>query len=177
MSADNFVPWFFGPGYGKVIPLLRILSLLILVIGINNVTGVQYFIPTKRQNLFTLTVVIGAGINFTLNMLLIHYFQSIGAAISSVVAETVIAVVQLIIVRKELSPGKVLREGVHYYVAGIVMMLVLWPICRHLTPSILHTGMIILCGSITYFLTLMIERDEFFLSNARNIFKKLHIGK
>ena len=92
--ASNFVPWFFGEGYEKVVPLLSVLSFLILAIGINNVTGMQYLIPTKRQNLFTMTVLIGAGVNFALNLVLIHFFQSIGAAIASVAAETTIALVQ-----------------------------------------------------------------------------------
>lgn len=177
MAAGNFVPWFFGRGYEKVIPLLWVLSLLILAIGINNVTGVQYLIPTKRQNLFTLTVIIGAITNFTLNLILIHYFQSIGAAIASVAAETTIAVVQLIIVRRELSPGRVLKEGVHYYIAGAVMVLVLWPVCRRLTPSMLHTAMIVACGAAVYFLTLLTERDEFLLSNVGSVLKKLHIRR
>ena len=175
MVAENFVPWFFGPGYEKVIPLLRILSLLILAIGINNVTGVQYFIPTKRQSLFTLTVVIGACTNFVLNLILIRWIQSVGAAIASVMAETAVTVAQLVIVRKELSPVKVLSEGVHYYIAGAVMVLVLWPVCRWLSPSALHTTMIVAVGAAAYFLTLLVERDEFFLSNVRGILKKLHI--
>lgn len=177
MAAGNFVPWFFGPGYERVVPLLWVLSLLILAVGVNNVTGVQYFIPTKRQNLFTLTVLIGAGTNFTLNMLLIPAFQSIGAAVASVAAETVIAVVQLVIVRRELSPGRVLKEGVHYYIAGIVMVLALWPICRYLTPSMLHTAMIAACGAAVYFIVLLAERDEFFLSNVRSVLRKLHLSR
>ncbi len=177
MAAGNFVPWFFGPGYDKVVPLLRVLSLLILAIGINNVTGIQYFIPTKRQNLFTLTVIVGACTNFTLNMILIRRFLSVGAAIASVAAESAIAVVQLVIVRKELSPGKVLSEGVHYYVAGAVMVLVLWPICRWLSPSVLHTAMIVAVGAMVYFLVLLAERDEFFLSNVRGVLRKLHLSK
>ena len=177
MAAGNFVPWFFGPGYDKVVPLLQVLSFLILAIGINNVTGIQYFIPTKRQNLFTLTVIIGACTNFTLNMVLIRYFQSIGAAAASVAAETVIAVVQLVIVRRELSPGRVLKEGVHYYVAGGVMVLALWPLCGRLTPSVPHTALIAVCGAAVYFLVLVLQRDEFFLNNVKNVLRKLHICK
>ena len=74
--SSNLVPWFFGAGYDKVIPLLGILGFLIPAIGINNVTGMQYLIPTKRQNIFTLTVLIGAGVNFILNLVLI-YFSSL----------------------------------------------------------------------------------------------------
>lgn len=176
MVADNFVPWFFGMGYDKVVLLLRILAFLILAIGISNVTGVQYFIPTKRQNLFTLTVVIGAGTNFMLNMILIHFYQSVGAAIASVAAETAVTVVQLIIVRRELSPLRVIKEGAHYYIAGLVMALALLPICRMLTPSVVNTAIIALSGAAVYFMVLLIERDEFFLSNIRNILKKLHIN-
>lgn len=68
-TASNFVPWFFGEGFEKVVPLLSILAFLILAIGINNVTGMQYLIPTKRQNMFTMTVLIGAGVNFVLNFI------------------------------------------------------------------------------------------------------------
>lgn len=93
--APNFVPWFYGNYFERVVPLLRISGFLVIAIGINNVTGIQYFIPTKRQNLFTFTVAIGAVVNFALNFVLIRFFQSIGAAVASVAAETVIALVQI----------------------------------------------------------------------------------
>lgn len=169
--AGNFVPWFFGAGYEKVIPLLQILAFLILVIGINDVTGIQYLIPTKRQNIFTATVLIGAVVNFSLNLVLIRYFQSIGAAVASVAAETAIAAVQLVFVRRELSPRQVLKEGVHYYIAGAVMLLVLWPVTRALTPSVPHTAAIVAVGVAVYTGILLLERDEFFLSNVKAVLK------
>ena len=172
LVAGNFVPWFFGAGYDKVIPLLQILALLVIVIGINNVISVQYLIPTKRQNLLTATLMMGAVTNFCLNMVLIHYFQSIGAAIASVVAESVIAIVQLVLMRKEISPAQVLREGIHYYVASIVMVIALLPLVRALSPSPLHTFMIVAIGAATYFVVLFIERDAFLISNVKGIIIK-----
>ncbi len=65
------IPWFLGDGYEKVSLLLNILSLLILAIGLNTLTGNQYLIPTKRQNTYTTTVLIGAAVNFTTNLILI----------------------------------------------------------------------------------------------------------
>lgn len=173
MTAGNFVPWFFGDGYRKVISLLQILSLLILAIGINNVTGVQYLIPTKKQNVFTLTVVIGAITNFSFNMVLIFFFKSIGAAIASVMAESTIAIVQLIIVRKEIAPMQVVKEGIHYYIAGGIMIIFLVPITRILTPSVLHSIIIVLSGAAVYYLVLLAEKDEFLISNIRTVTRKL----
>lgn len=171
--ADNFVPWFFGEGYDKVIPLLRILSLLILAIGINNVTGIQYLVPTKQQHTFTATVIIGAVTNFCLNIVMIKFFYSVGAALASVIAEVVIAIVQLVIVRKELSPLQVVKEGSHYYIAGTVMILILVPLAKRLSPSIWHTVILTICGAIIYFATLFVEKDEFLISNVKMVFQKL----
>ena len=175
MTADNFVPWFFGAGYEKVIPLLKILSLLIPLIGINNVSGTQYLVPTKRQNLFTLTVSIGAITNFCLNLVLIYFFKSIGAAIASLAAETIIPIVQLILLRKEISPLHVIKEGVHYYIAGAVMVAVLIPISDSLSPSVLHTLIITAIGAAVYFTVLLIEKDDFFISNINSLFKNIKI--
>ena len=55
--------------------------------------GMQYLIPTKRENTFSATVIIGAVTNFVLNFFLIQVFQSMGAAVASVVAETTIAII------------------------------------------------------------------------------------
>lgn len=173
MSSGNFVPWFFGDGYDKVVPLLQILSLLILAIGINNVTGIQYLIPTKQQNIFTMTVIIGAVINFCLNMVLIYFFKSVGAAIASVTAESAIAVIQLIIVRKELSPKQVLKTGTHYFIAGIIMVLTLIPITKFLTPSVFHSIVIALSGALVYILVLLVEKDKFLISNINMVVNRL----
>lgn len=172
MVSSNFVPWFFGEGYDKVVPLIRILSFLILAIGINNVTGMQYLIPTKRQNVFTRTVVYGAVINFILNIILITKFQSYGAAIASVTAETVIALVQIWSIRKELSPWEIIKSGMHYYIAGFAMAVVLYLVGVRLSSSIINTLILVVCGALTYFAVLLVMRDQFFFDNVVSIGKR-----
>lgn len=171
--SSNFVPWFFGEGYDAVVTLLRILAFLILAIGINNVTGMQYLIPTKRQNIFTFTVMLGAFVNLLLNFFLITKYSSAGAAFSSVFAETVIACVQLIIIRKELSPLRVLKEGTNYFFAGMVMALVLWLISPLLIPSIISTLFMVGVGILIYFGVLLIIKDEFLISNVSQVIIKI----
>ena len=171
--ASSLVPWFFGPGYDKVVPLLQILSLLILAIGINNVTGMQYLIPTKRQNMFTLTVVIGAVVNFIANLILIYYFHSIGAAIASVLAETVIAVVQIVVVRKELSPWHIVKDSWRYWIAGGAMLAAVLLLGNAMEPTIITTMLQVAIGAVIYFALVFILRDDFFLSTAKQILDKL----
>lgn len=173
MVADNFVPWFFGTGYEKVASLIAILSFLIIAIGISNVTGMQYLIPTKRQNVLTATVIIGAIVNFLLNMVLIYKLKSYGAAIASVVAEIVIAIVQLYIVRKELNFWKIIKCGHNYYIAGFVMGSVLYFCKEKLSAAFFNTLLLILIGAVTYISILFLIRDDFLISNLKNIYNRL----
>lgn len=172
LVSSNFVPWFYGEGYNKVIPLIGILSFLILAIGINNVTGMQYLIPTKRQNIFTRTVIYGAIVNFVLNYFLISLFESYGAAIASVIAETVIAIVQIYIVRKELSSLEIIKSSFVYFVAGAVMSVVLLLIRNYFVSSFINTIILSVCGAIVYFSFLLIVKDKFLLENATSIIDK-----
>ncbi len=156
--SPNFVPWFFGAGYGKVVPLLYILSFLIPAIGISNVTGIQYLIPTKRQNMLSFTVITGAATNLVMNLILIPRLQAVGAAIASVMAEAVISLVQLCLVRKEISLYKVFSCGVRNWIAGLVMLAVLMFENSFLPASFINTCIMIATGVLVYFLSLYVIR-------------------
>ena len=178
-TAPNFVPWFFGDGFQKVIPLLRILSFLILAIGISNVTGMQYLVPTKREHLLTLTVVIGAVVNFLSNIVLIHYFKSMGAAVASLLAETTISLVQIFLVRNELSFLRIMLSSATYLAAGGLMLFCLHIMGMKLSPSVVHTAMMIATGAGVYFAALLAMRDSFFVENLVGMYEKvkMRMGK
>lgn len=165
--SDNFVPWFFGEGYEKVSGLLKFSGFLIPAIGIGNITGSQYLIPTKRENHFTLTVIIGACVNFLLNIILIRMFKSYGAVIASVIAEIIIALVQLYIVRDELSFMRIIASGKNYFISGIIMLFILRYMNIHLMPSMINTFMMIFTGALVYVIMLLILRDEFFIDYSK----------
>ena len=42
-----------------------------------------------------------------------------------------------------------------------------------LSPSIIHTGIMVLTGATVYFAALLILRDQFFISNIRTIVSKI----
>ena len=161
--SDNFVPWFFGPGYDKVAGLLKISSFLIIIIGFGSTNGGQYFVPTKRQNLFTYSVMAGAVINFSMNIFLIRMYQSYGAMFASVVAEIAVTSIQFWLMRHEISVVRVVKSGVNYIVAGVIMLAVLVFMSRRLTPSAIHTFTMIFTGAAVYMSLLFVMRDEFFL--------------
>lgn len=170
--AGNIVPWFYGDGFLKLTILLPVLSFLIPAIGMSNVTGMQYLITTKRENLLTLSVGVGAVVNFILNMILIPRFQAIGAAMASVIAEVVITGFQFVLVRKEISVGKVLKSGWKYLLAGGMMLALLVMQNQVFKPSILNTACMVVSGGTVYFVILVLLRDEFVSGYIKKILRK-----
>lgn len=104
---------------------------------------------------------------------MIPKWYSLGAAFASVVAETVITVVQIIIVRKEISPRKIISCSWHYLIAGIVMYGILRKLEDFLEAGMLNSMILIICGGTIYFLILVILQDELFKEQIKKIFKKI----
>ena len=171
--ADNFVFWFFGPDSARVAELLKVSSFLILVIGINSITGGQYLIPTGRQNQYTLTIIIGATVNLIMNIFLIRYFYAYGAVIASVSSEAVIGFVQFYLVRKEISFLNALSYSRNYLIAGGLMLGILIAVGRNWASNPINTFTLIFIGATTYITILFILRDEFFIDNAKKVLQIL----
>jgi O-antigen/teichoic acid export membrane protein len=162
--ADIFVPVFFGQGYDKSIILMRILSGLFIAIGLNNVIGIQYLIPLKKEHIFTATVLCGACINFTLNIILIRRYQALGAALSSVIAESVITIIQFFYIRNILNIKSIFSGAWRNILSSIIMFTVLHILKQIMHVNILSLLFMILISGIVYLLSLLILRDKFIFS-------------
>ncbi len=173
--ANFFIPLYLGDEFEKSILLLQIFACLIVFIGLSNVTGIQYFVPCDKQNLLTLTVTVGAGVNFLLNLLLIPKFYALGAAIATVIAEFTVTLVGLVyICKKDGFKGSILlKQTYKYLIAGGVMFAALWLIKGFLSVSILHLILLIAIGMGIYFLMLLLLRDALFFETAKKFLSKL----
>lgn len=172
--ANNFVPLFFGQGYDKVVPVMSILSLITLFISMSNVTGTQFLLSVKRQKEFTISVIIGAIVNFILNFILIKYYKSSGAAIATVVAEFTVTAVQCYFVRKDFDLKEIFKSSFNYIISAIIMMMVCIFIDKVMIGRMTVILTQVIVGVITYFGILFVLRDKFLMDILNeNIIKKL----
>jgi O-antigen/teichoic acid export membrane protein len=119
--ARNFVPIFFGKGYDKAATLIMIFCPMILLMGIENVIGTQYMLPTKRQKEYTISVIVGVVVNIILNAIFINLWKSVGAAIATILSQIAVDGVQIYYVRKDIKWKPLIRIAVRYCVASLVM--------------------------------------------------------
>ena len=160
--AKGFVPWFFGEGYEKVVPNMMLIAPIIIFIGMSNITGTQYLLPMGKQKEYTLSVMAGAIINFILNIIFISLFNSIGAAIGTLIAEFSVMIIQLYIVRHEFDLKYILGLGIKYTIFGFIMFIVVFLLSNSLNVSIVSTFVEIFIGAIVYGFLLLISKDSIF---------------
>lgn len=173
LVSNNFVPLFFGEGYEQVATLICIISPILLMIGLSNVIGTQYLLPTKRQKEFTISVTIGAIVNLLLNFILIKKYGAIGASISTVIAETIVTIIQFRYVRKDIDIKKVLTSSYKYIVATLIMFLVCYPIGFIANGNFQNLMVKMIVGIVVYFGVLIFMKDEFVILGINKITSKL----
>lgn len=172
--SDFFVPLFFGSGYEPVIVILPILSTLLLIIGLSNVTGYQYFVPTKQENKLTISVTVGAVVNLIFNALLIPKYAAIGAASSTIIAELTVTLTQFGFVwrTQELSKIRIFDGVIKYLISGTVMFLLLTVLKFFLSINVVSMSLLLIVGAGCYFVGLLILKDDIILSIFKKLFKK-----
>lgn len=94
LSGQAFLP--------ATVPMI-ILMPTILLIGLSNITGIQILVPEKREKVVLNSVMIGAAVDFLINLVLIPFLDSSGAAIGTVCAELAVLVYQYYALRRRLS--------------------------------------------------------------------------
>lgn len=195
--SKAFVPVFFGNGYEKVTYIIYLLSPMVLLMGLANVVGTQYLLPTKRQKEYTSSVTIGVIVNFILNYILITLYQSIGAAIATVLSQLVVDILQYRHIKDDIKVKTLGKLCYKYLVSAIAMFIVCFGVKLVLNTEIIsaiifnfaetmsmnrdyifnvisiiiQVGM----GAITYIVMLIILKDDYvyiFINKIKSRFFK-----
>lgn len=159
--ADNFVPFFFGEEYEPVIMLLGIMSPLVLIIGISSCLGGQYFTSSGKRKKSAKIIVAGAVINLILNLILIPFFGSTGAAIASLLAEGMITVLYVAMSNGYMSFQTLWILFRKRLAAAAVMCIVVMCIGNILKGNAVLTLFVqSVSGVFTYGILLLLMRDK-----------------
>lgn len=195
--AKEFVPVFFGSGYDKVTYLIYLLNPIILLMGLANVIGTQYLLPTKKQKEYTFSVTVGVIVNFILNYILITLYQSIGAAIATVLSQLVVDILQYKHIKDNVSIKTLGNLCYKYLISSLVMFALCLGMKFILNTSIILNAIFnfaesisinkeylfnvisiitqIVIGGLTYITMLIILKDEYvyiFINKIKNRFLK-----
>lgn len=155
--SKEFVPLFYGDGFEKCIDLFIILLPTCIFMAYANVIRTQYLLPHQMDKDYVISAFLGAGVNLTVNWILIPIHGCIGAAIGTFFAEAIVCLYQAYAVRKYLPIKKYFYKSLCFILAGIIMFLVIFNIDIGNISIFIKLFIKILIGVVLYFVILGIQ--------------------
>lgn len=158
--SNTFVPVFFGNGWGKVALILQLFSPQVVIIGISNCLGSQYYTPAGLRKQSAMYIIIGAVVNLILNLCLIPYFASAGATVASIIAELTISILYLVNSNGYLKIKYVISILWKKLIAGGIMCLVMYDLSMINIAKIYSLFIQFIGGSLIYIFILWVLKDS-----------------
>lgn len=168
--SNTFSNWFYGESFKGIGLLLKIGSILMIFIGWSNILGIQVMLPMKKEKQFTISVTVGAIINFILNLLFIKEFQANGTTVASVIAEFSVTAIQVYFLRKLIDVKSILKLTFKPLIGSIVMFIALIFIIPMFKVGVLWTLIEVTIGGVIYLIVMYILKDQF-LEEGFNVVK------
>lgn len=173
--TDGFTYWFYGDGFLGIENIIKVGAIIIISISWSNVLGMQVMIPLKRERQFTISIICGVIINVIINLLLINNLQSLGATISSVIAECSVTIIQFYFLRDLIKFKKVLQNSYKPIIGSILMYFVINIICMKLQVGILSTIIEVIIGGSIYILIMFMMKHELLLELMNKFSKRINL--
>ena len=158
--APYFINWFLTPEFAKTSDLMMILCPMIIASSLTNVLGIQLLIPLEKTKQYTKSVAISAIVNFVLNLFLIKYFNSYGAAFSTIIAEYLVLIIQMIYTRKYINFKSKILPALKYILFSIIMFFTMILVGERFGISFTTNLIQFAVGVILYLILILISKDK-----------------
>ncbi len=170
MTASDYIVYvLFGPDFEAVGLTLRILSPLVMIFSIAYFLGQIILIALGKEKVILLSIIVGIIINFSLNWILIPFFDQNGAAIASVIAELSVMIIQVIAAVKQYK----LKITRHFWLseaAALIVMVLLVEALKLILPlSFIGFLLLVSTAVLSYFAALLFLKNEVVLVGVRKI--------
>ena len=169
---DKFVPIFFGDGYEEVASLIKILSPVVVIIGVSNCLGSQYYNPAGLRAKSAKFIIVGSCVNLILNLILIPRFWSYGASVATIIAELTISILYLKFCDGFLTVRNLIKFSWKKIVAGIIMLILVLMIGLLKINTIAVLVLQVIGGVAIYGSILLILKDNFVIQNINKLKNK-----
>lgn len=173
LLSPFLIPLFLGPSFDKTIILVQVCAPMFIIIGLSNITGLQYFVPCNYIKSHTFSLITGSVVNVCLNLIFIPKWNSVGASIASVIAELCVTSTQFMFLLRlgDLKIRTILSSSIKYVIAGVVSGILLFEIRNQMVVSWFNLAILIVFELCTYILILVVLRDRMVLDYVEGLWR------
>lgn len=148
--ADLFAVIYYGPDFAVCGSIIKLMTPLILIIGIGDIFRMQFLIPLQKDKQYIVCIFFNAVINVILSTCLIPVMGVYGAVIGTTCAELFGMLYQFFLIKKYVGLKDTILTGIPFMTSGIIMLVSIWSIRTFMNEIISHLLTQILLGAIVY---------------------------
>lgn len=167
--SDFLIVKVYGEQYVNSISVIKILCFNLLISPVGYLLGSRVLLASNKELKMIFAVGIGCVTNLVGNFLLIQLFQEVGASLASVISETIVAVVYLLLSHKIFKLNSMRKFTTQLMLSSIFMCLFLFFLNNHLSTSWIKLFVQIFGAVSIYCCSLLLLRED----TTMSIFKRL----
>lgn len=168
--SQDFVPLFMGDEFAPSSAILMVLAPTGVIISWANVIRTQYLIPLGKDNVYIISVILGALINIVMNILLVKQFGGFGAGIATLVTEGVVMIYQTTKSSDFIDFKLLIKDSYVFMFSGLLMLVFVKLFGHFIDGVVLRLILQIILGAIFYFSSVILY---FFFFNRKEYEKYL----
>lgn len=161
--SREFVPFFYGPGYDKIVSLYLILLPCCIFMSFATVIRTQHLLPFHRDKDLLIASILGAVFNLVVNWILIPRWGCVGAAVATLASEIIVCAYQVFVSWNELDIKRYLYHSIRFVLLGAVMFAFVYvPDLSFISSPVLQIAVKIILGMAVYIMGcfVIIKREE-----------------
>lgn len=171
--AEPIVVVMFGETFIPAICTTRIATILIYVLGFSNLFGTQVLLTFDQEKKLLLCTCIGAASNILMNSMLIPMFQHNGAVVASVISESIVTLMTILMSRKYIKVSVSAKYWIQIITSGLGMGFIVYVLSTLINSNLLCLIVGFLAGLISYFIIGYVEKNSVILDGIVALKRKL----
>ena len=157
---EPIVNIFFGQDYAESARVLAWTAPTLFLVGLTNLIGIQILYPRGKENIVIISTLVGAAVSVVLNLFLIPFLSYVGAAISTLVAEFFVLIVQLVYGKKYVPFRFIDKSCLNYVVGSVLVVVTTFVLTKVLINPWLQVVLCFFVGIAVYLIWLIKAKDS-----------------
>ena len=162
---------FSGNEYIPAIIPMQVMTPIVFIISIASITGTRMLPAMNKEKIALFSYIIGATANIIINAIFIPIYGALGAAIGTLIAESIVTGIQVIYLHQFIFTKDNFISLFHSIIGTVIMGILIMVILKYINNIILQIIIASAGGMIFYAIILLILRNKYFIEYY-NLLKK-----
>ena len=173
--SHPFSSIYFGSNFDGIDLILSILVFELIFMGWSSIIGNQFLVAINKPTGLTISVFISVIISLGVSFVLVPIYGVSGAAVSAVTGEFIIAIIQLIVVRKYINIFKLFSDIPFYFFSSLLMFLASIFVSHFVTGNLFTVLVQIVTGVTVYSLLIFMFKPKSIQEILSALFLKISL--